>query len=98
MKQNRYRENLIGSVNTLVEAREMVFGAILNLSMAGELKEWNDCVEIGEVFTFTKAIFKGCDDENIQLMVKLLDSIENTCDSICNINNLLHPEDEQTEF
>jgi hypothetical protein len=88
MQQEYYQQVVADAANKLVDIREVVFNAIFQLAMAGELKEWSDAVGVGDSFTFTKDIFEGCDDANIQLLTNLLTQIENTCDSLCNLNNL----------
>jgi hypothetical protein len=88
MPTDDYRETLINSVNELINMRSALFDSAFRLAMAGELKEWSDSVPVGETITFTKDIFEGCDDANIQLLTKLLTAVENTCDSICNLNNI----------
>ena len=56
--------------------------------MTGELAEWNKTIEVGTAISFTKDIFEGCSDTNIQLLLKLLHHLEQTKDSLININNL----------
>jgi len=87
-KEDKYKETLLSSVNKLVEIRESIFAIILYLSLAGELKEWEANIEIGETFEFTKELFLSIKDENVQSLVKLLDAVENTFDTLININNL----------
>jgi hypothetical protein len=97
MHDDQYREVLSETANKLMEIRSTVFDTIFHLAMAGELKEWSDAVPIGESFTFTKDIFEGCEDNNIQLLTSLLTSIERTCDSICNLNSIKHPLDNEDD-
>ena len=56
--------------------------------MQGELKEFNDSVPIGEVHQFEFDVFKNCDDTNIQLLVKLIENIGETFETIKNINSI----------
>lgn len=64
---------------------------IFQVAIKGELKEWSDSVPVGEFHTFTREMFEGCSDTNMQLLVKLLDNVESTVDSICNLNNIDFP-------
>ena len=54
--------------------------------MQGELKEWNDTVPIGEVHEFDFMLFKNSADTNILLLVKLMEAVDSTFESIKNIN------------
>lgn len=83
-----YSENVATTASTLREMRETLFRDIFSIVMSGEMKEWNDSVKIGESFEFDKRLFEACDDYNVQLLTKLLTEIENTYDSLVNINNL----------
>ena len=56
--------------------------------MQGELKEFNDAVPVGEEHQFDFAIFENSTDTNIQLLVKLIKSVDDTFMSIQNINNI----------
>lgn len=96
MQKENYREVLSKTVNNLVNVRQELFDSLFQLAIAGELKEWVEAVEVGESYTFTKEIFEGCVDTNIQLLVKLMGKVETTCDSICNLNNINFPEQNQT--
>jgi predicted amino acid-binding ACT domain protein len=91
MQKENYREVLSNTVNNLVNVRQVLFDGLFELAIAGELKEWNESVEVGESYTFTKEIFEGCTDANIQLIVKLMNKVESTCDSLCNLNNIDFP-------
>lgn len=83
-----YSENISEAAITLREMRENLFREIFFIVMSGEMKEWNDSVKIGESFEFDKRLFEACDDYNVQLLTRLLTEIENTYDSLVNINNL----------
>lgn len=92
---NPYKEQLIDAVNKIVEIRETLFDAIVPLALEGELKEWNDTIENGEYFTFTKDMFEGANDINIKLLMELLNNVDNTFESLVNLNNLkIEGEDE----
>ena len=56
--------------------------------MQGDLKEFNDAVPIGEVHQFDFELFKNSVDTNIQLLVKLMETVDETFESIKNINSL----------
>lgn len=56
--------------------------------MQGELKEWNQSVPIGEVHQFDFELFKNSDDTNIQLLVKLMETVDETFETLKNINSI----------
>lgn len=97
MQTEPYRETLTETVTKLVDIRQQVFDLLFQVAVTGELKEWSDSVPVGEFHTFTKEIFEGCSDTNMQLLVKLLNNVESTVDSICNLNNIDFPVPQQDE-
>jgi hypothetical protein len=56
--------------------------------MQGELKEFNDAVPIGEVHQLDFELFKNSDDTNVQLLIKLRGTVDETFESIKNINSI----------
>lgn len=91
MQADHYRETLTETVTKLVDIRQQVFDLLFQVAITGELKEWSDSVPVGEFHNFTKEMFEGSSDTNVQLLVKLLDNAESTVDSICNLNNIDFP-------
>lgn len=97
MQIDNYRETLSETVTKLVDIRGQVFDLVFQVAITGELKEWSDSVPVGEFHNFTREMFEGCSDTNMQLLVKLLDNVERTVDSICNLNNIDFPVTQQDE-
>jgi len=60
--------------------------------MQGDLKEWNNSVPIGETHQFDFELFKNSDDTNIQMLVKLIETVDETFESIKNINSITFDE------
>jgi hypothetical protein len=60
--------------------------------MQGDLKEWNNTVPIGETHQFDFELFKNSDDTNIQMLAKLIETVDETFESIKNINNITFDE------
>ncbi len=87
IENNYYKNSVIEAVKNLTEIREAIFLTVFNIAMAGELKEWNDSVEVGETYEFNKEIFEGCSDINIKLLTRLMDIVEDTANSISNLNS-----------
>lgn len=95
MQSESYRENLVEALRTLIKANNSIYSSIIDISMQGELKEFNDSVPVGEVHEFDFAIFKNSDDINIQLLIGLMGKVEETYESIVNINALPIEEEEE---
>jgi hypothetical protein len=91
MQTDHYQERLIETVTKLVDIRQQVFDLLFQVAITGELKEWSDSVPVGEFHNFTREMFEGCTDTNMQVLVKLLDNVESTVDCICNLNNIDFP-------
>jgi hypothetical protein len=87
-EEEDYREELEHTAYRLLDMRESLFEAIVQILAKGELKEWCESMDEGEKVTFTKEIFEGCDDTNVQLLTKLLSQVEKTFGSLCNLNDL----------
>jgi len=88
MQTPNYKESLADAMKTLIEVNERLYDSLLYIEMQGELKEWNDTVPIGEVHQFDFELFKNSDDTNIQLLVKLMEKVDETYNSIKNLNGI----------
>lgn len=88
MQSESYRDNLIEALKNLVQVNESIYKSVINISMQGELKEFNDAVPIGEEHELQWDLFKNSNDVNIQLLIKLIEQVEEAFQSICNLNNI----------
>lgn len=88
MEKDYYKECLKDAMTNLIRVNESIFENLIEISMQGELKEWNRSVPVGETHQFDFEIFRNSNDINIQLLVKLIESVDATYESIRNINNL----------
>ena len=88
MQTDNYKENIKDALKNLIKVNRSIFDSLISISMQGELKEWNDSVPIGETHQFDFTIFKNSDDTNIQLLVKLIEKVDETFESIRNINSI----------
>ena len=88
MQTEQYRESLKEALLNLIKVNESLFDSVVPLSMQGDLKDWNDSVPIGEVHQFDFDIFKNSRDTNIQLLVKLMETVDATYEHIKNINSI----------
>lgn len=94
MQSDNYRRNLTSALQNLIQINESVYQSIIDILMQGELKEFNDSVPIGEVHELNFELFKNSDDINIQLLVKLMFSVDETFESIKNLNGIEINEEE----
>jgi hypothetical protein len=88
MQSDNYKEILRDALQNLVKVNQSIMDSLIPISMQGELKEWNDSVPIGEIHQFDFALFKSCDDINIQLLVKLIENVDETYQTIKNSNGI----------
>ena len=88
MQSENYKSNLKSALENLVKVNESIYASIIDVSMQGDLKDFNDAVPIGEVHQLDWELFKNSDDTNIQLLVKLMESVDATYESIKNINSI----------
>ncbi len=64
MENDHYNEALVNAVKKLSEFHETIYLSVFHLAMVGELKDWNDSVEIGETYEFSQEIFESFADTN----------------------------------
>lgn len=88
MQTDNYKENLKEALKNLIKVNESIFNSLIDISMQGDLKEWNDTVPIGETHQFDFELFKNSGDTNVQLLVKLIETIDTTFETIKNINSI----------
>ena len=93
--EKEYRTVIRDAVLKLVGIRNEVFDLSFDLAISGELKEWADAVPVGEDHTFTRELFEGCNDVNLKLLTELLGKVETVVDSLCNLNNIPFPAEEE---
>lgn len=86
MQKDNYKENLKEALKNLIKVNQSIFQSLIYVSMQGELKDWNDSVPIGEIHQFDFELFKNSGDTNIQLLIKLMENVDATFESIKNIN------------
>jgi len=96
MQSDNYKEILKDTLQNLVEVNQSIMDSLIPILMQGELKEWNTSVPIGETHQFDFALFKSCDDINIQLLVKLIENVDETYQTIKNINGI-EPDEQNGE-
>ncbi len=97
MQTEGYRDCLKGALEALVTANENIYNSMIQILMQGEMKDWNDEVPIGEVHNFEYELFKNSTDTNIQLLVKLIETVDTTYHSIKNINSIVMGDEEEKE-
>jgi hypothetical protein len=83
-----YREQIIETINNLIEAREIIFEQIVNLAMTNEYEHLQDAFADGDVYSFSLKHFENMEDVNIQNLVKLCIKTEKTIYSIINLNGI----------
>jgi hypothetical protein len=88
MQPDNYKENLKEALKNLIKVNESIFNSLIDISMQGDLKEWNNAVPIGETHQFDFELFKNSGDTNIQLLVKLIENVDATFETIKNINSI----------
>jgi len=88
MQTDNYKENLKEALKNLIRVNESIFNSLIDISMQGDLKEWNDTVPIGETHQFDFEVFKNSDDSNIKLLVELIEKVDTTFETIKNIKSI----------
>ena len=86
MQTDNYRSNLKSALENLVKVNDSLYQSCIDIIVQGDLADWNKSVPIGEELHFDWELFKNSDDTNIQLLVKLMERVDSTYESIKNIN------------
>lgn len=88
----RYRNQLIQTIQELQNIKGDIFSQILNLSMSGELNDFDKVFDIGEVFDFDIKHFEDSKDFNVVELLKASKKIDKTISTLININVILDEE------
>ena len=83
-----YREQIIETINNLIEARNIIFEQILNLAMSNEFSHLKEAVDQGDIYSFSLNQFEDMEDVNVQKMVKLCRKTEETIFTIMDLNGV----------
>jgi len=83
-----YREQIIETINNLIEARNIIFEQIINLAMSNEFSHLKDAFDQGDVYSFSLNHFEDMEDVNVQKMVNLCRKTEETVFTIMDLNGI----------
>lgn len=83
-----HRNQLLETIESLIEARDIIFNQIVNLSMSGEMKHIENTFEIGDEYSFELAHFEGSEDVNVQTLVSLCKKTEKTVFTLMDLNGI----------
>ena len=85
---NKNRERVIGGINNLIEARDIIFSQIVNFAMLNGFSHIDDAFDVGDVYSFTLAQFEDMQDVNVQHLVRLCKGIEETIFTLMDLNGI----------
>ena len=60
-----YREQIIETINNLIEARHINFEQVLNLAMSNEFSYLKDAFDQGDIYSFSLNHFEDMEDVNV---------------------------------
>lgn len=83
-----YREKIILAYRALIKMHSKLTDRIINVGMLGEFAEVNAVFQVGETYNFDLEQFRGTNDVNLNLLLKLFDDLEDTMNSLANINGI----------
>jgi hypothetical protein len=83
-----YKENIITTINNLIEVREIIFSQIVNLAMSGEFSNLEDAFDQGDMYSFSLKHFETIKDVNVQKIIKLCQTTEESIFTIMDINKI----------
>ena len=83
-----YREQIIETINNLIDARELIFEQIVNLAMSNEYAYLQEAFEQGDHYDFSLNHFENMEDVNVQKLVTLCKINEETVFTIMDLNGI----------
>lgn len=83
-----YQDNVIKAIKQLREAGDEVFTQALNLAMKGELNDFDEAFDEGDVLRFNQEDLENLNDPNVLKLMGLLNNIGETMESLRNMNGL----------
>lgn len=92
-----YRDKIILSYLALAKAHDSLTDRIINVGMLGEFAEVNEVFREGDTFESDLEMFRDSKDQNLQLLFDLFDRLEETMNSLANINGITEEELEGME-
>ena len=93
-----YRNKIILTYRALLDAHEELMERIINMGMTGEFAEINEIFQEGDTFKFDLEMFRDSKDQNLQLLFNLFDKLEETMNSLANINGITEDELEDEDI
>ncbi len=88
MKMENSKTKILETIENLVEARDIIFTQIVNLSMSGEMNHIESAFDIGDYYNFTLSHFEEIEDINVQKLVSLCKKTEETVFALMNLNRI----------
>lgn len=86
------RKHIIDSVNALIDAEELLFGAGLNVEMSGDMLEVSETFDVGDVFTFDLSLLLSSKNETVQKVAALLVQMADLREELINVHLLTEEE------
>lgn len=87
-----YREKIILAYRALIKMHNKLTDRIINVAMLGEFAEVNAVFQVGDAYNFDLEQFRGTNDVNLNLLLKLFDDLEDIMNSLANINGITEEE------
>jgi hypothetical protein len=93
-----YRDKSILTYRALQDTHEALMERIINVGMTGKYAEVNEVFQPGDTFKFDVEMFRDSKDQNLQLLFILFDTLEETMNSLANINGITEDELENEDI
>lgn len=83
-----YREQVIDSINSLIDARQTIFNQIVDFALSNEFNDINDAFDVGDTYSFSLIHFEDAKDINLVKLIEICESIEQTTFTLMNLNKI----------
>lgn len=81
-----YRFTIIEAIDFLKLSQNEIFTKLVNVAMAGEYSDFIS--DDGDVIPSDISYFQKCDDQNVQVLIKYFERIQETINYLMNVNNI----------
>lgn len=93
-----YRNKIILTYRALLETHEELMERIINVGMTGQFAEVNEVFQPGDTFKFDLEMFRDSKDQNLQLLLRFFDELENVMNTLANVNGITEEELEDDDI
>ncbi|MGZ5247312.1 MAG: hypothetical protein ACXWV5_09745 [Flavitalea sp.] len=83
-----YHSTILDAINTLHNAENEIFTAMVNTGMQGVYKDVIRSHEVGDVIDLELAMFEDTGDQNLDALIEAIKAVATAKQTLANLNNI----------